>query len=137
MNTGYGFDPWGLGPLGLPETDPAVEHLPIVHASILIDAATRAYVFDDQGNPMGMDGTAQRVLLLVSYAEIVASVIDARSLKEAEYRILAALSPLQKETPPAIKDLSVTVRDNGRGFTESTVAFMNLKTNQIQTVVLR
>jgi hypothetical protein len=102
-----------------------------------IDAVAHDYVTDGAGNPEGMDGTANRVYLLLSYADTRTAIITATGVAAREKAVRAALEPLARGPEPAIANLSVKVTDAGRDRVYGEVTYRNLLTNTLETLVIR
>ncbi len=100
-----------------------------------IDFARGRYEYDADGNAVGMDPTAQRVILAVSFgAAPEVGVIDDRELEARRARIEAALQAMVDEG--AIRDVAVTVEPADGGEVSETVAYHNLATAQDVSVTL-
>lgn len=80
-----------------------------------IDATTRRYVRDADGNPEPQRDTAARVQMIVAYAteDLASGLLDARTQRRAENRVRSRLAPLVTEG--AIRDLRVAVVSTGAG----------------------
>ncbi len=100
-----------------------------------VDFARGRYEYDADGNALGMDPTAQRVILAVSFgAAPEVGVIDDRELEARRARIDAALQAMVDEG--AIRDVAVTVEPAGAGEVAEAVAYHNLATAQDESVTL-
>lgn len=112
--------------------------LPAPTTTKLVDArnlnfATRRYVFDDDGNPEGMDATAQRVVLAVSFAGGDAPRFGStREFEGRRKRIEDALKPLVEEG--AIRLLSVVVEETAPGEGREQIDYVNLRTQKQHSV---
>ncbi len=126
--------PYIDGPYDALATLPAPATTKVV-AARKIDFGTGRYVFDADGNAVGMDPTAQRVILAVAFAaQPEVGVIDDRELEARRARIVAALDAMVEEG--AIRDVEVTVEEAGPGAVSETVAYHNLATAQDESVTL-
>lgn len=67
---GFGTVPFGLSAFGIPPGDPEVEGPTVLRSSRSIDPIRGILNVDDDGNFVGMDDIAQRVLLAVRQAKI-------------------------------------------------------------------
>jgi hypothetical protein len=67
---GFGTVPFGLSSFGIPPGDPAVEGPTVLRSSRSIDPVRGILNVDDDGNFVGMDDIAQRVVLAVKQAKI-------------------------------------------------------------------
>jgi len=100
-----------------------------------VNAQTKRYELDaTTGGNDSMQSTAQRVLLLVSFADVPKRFISESDMSEARYRIIAALSVLTASKPPAIELRSVEVGSNSAGTTYRTITYRDLTTGQDDTV---
>jgi hypothetical protein len=98
------------------------------------DQRTLRYVVDPSGNLVGMDGTAQRVILTCQAAEIPIPIIYAAALEQQRQAYITALQGMVKEG--AIKDVVVTVTDDGHQTVIRSIKFFNLRTSAADTVTL-
>ncbi len=122
------------GPYGALTSLPAPATTRVV-AARKIDFARGRYEYDADGNAVGMDPTAQRVILAVSFgAAPEVGVIDDRELEARRARIEAALQAMVDEG--AIRDVVVTVESAGAGEVAETVGYHNLATAQDESVTL-
>ena len=133
---GLGFQNFGLGPYGVTGTDPD-EQRTILSSSRLIDTVTRVYVQDAYGNPEPMDDVAQRVYIALCYADTTLDVISDRGLREQKAKIEAALSGMTNESPPAIRNVQVSVTGDGKGRTLKTVSYQNALTGTKTSIRIR
>jgi hypothetical protein len=132
---GFGTGSYGLGPFGFPTPPEAVEQITTAVSCRLIDPVLRDYVTDANGNPVADDGTADRVYLLLSYADAaVPDVITPQALLQRQSDIEDALSVLLTGPTPAISDLVVTVTDEGGGSVYGEVSYFNLLTQTAVTL---
>jgi hypothetical protein len=129
--------PLGYGPLGGAGPAPATEAHTTAVSCREIDAVARDYTTDADGNPPGMDGTANRVYLLFSYADVRAKIITAQGIAAREAAIRAALAPLMAGRQPAIADLAVKVNDAGGDRVRGLVTYKNLLTSQVEKVEIQ
>ena len=105
-----------------------------VHSARGFDFANRVYLFDDDGNPLPMDPTAQRVMLAVSEATSVPPRYSTDQEREARRRdIAAALEGMEKER--AIEVTAIIVESKGSGTGREQINFLNQNTAENQTVV--
>jgi hypothetical protein len=106
-----------------------------VVAARKVDFTTGRYELDADGNAVGMDPTAQRVILAVAFAaQPEVGVIDDRELEARRARIIAALEPMVDEG--AIRDVAAVVEEAGPGRISETVSYHNLATAQDESVTL-
>jgi len=129
--------PIGAGPYGGSAPASATEAVTTAISCRWIDPVTRDYATDDDGNPRGMDGTANRVYLLLSYSDVRQAIITAQGVQARAAAIRRALEPLTRRPEPAISALVVNVADNGADRVEGTITYRNLLTNTLQTVEIR
>lgn len=124
-----GFGNFGVAtqPFGPPTIVPGVSPTTAV-ASWLIDSATQRYVLDANGNPLGMDGTDQRVYYAVCGADTRVDIITPQVMNQARAALRAALAPLVSDG--SIAGLAVTVEDNGKATVTKTVTYTNAGTNR-------
>lgn len=131
---GYGQGPYGTTD-GTPPSLPA--QVPTsLSSSRQIDGVTRRYVQDTHGGFAAMDDVAQRVLLLVSFAELNATVITPQTLNDQANAIRAALVPLLDVKTPAISLIAVDVTRSASGTMTKAVTYKNLLTDT-QTTITR
>lgn len=124
----------GAGPCGGPNPIAGVTPTTLV-ASWQIDPETQRYVLDVDGNPLGMDGTEQRVYWLVCGADTTADIITPQTLNRQTAALRTALRPLVLEG--AISSLKIGVSDDGRATTLKTVSYTNTGTNRAMTLRIR
>lgn len=132
--SGLGSHPFGNGPFGQPPPVPSAEVLPTLSSSRLVDGVSSRYVPTTDGDFEPMDGTAQRVLLLIAFADTYSPIITPQGKADQAARIRRALRPLTEGREPAIDRLTVEVTDDGKAETLKTVTYRNRLTNTIQTV---
>lgn len=102
-----------------------------------IDFATGTYVVDENGGFESMSSTAQRVVLLVSYAGGKPSAyITPQDLARTTDRIRKALRVMTDGPSPAIEVTSIDVSRTAPGRTRTFVEFRDLTTGLSQTVQL-
>lgn len=130
---GLGTMDLGFGPLGDAE-DPETTAAPLVSVAWLVDGRRMTYVLDAQGNPLGMDGTDQRVLLKIVDATVPIPVIVASELSKQEQAYRTALAGMVKAG--AISDLEVAVFDDGGASTRTEIRYRNLRTSRAMTLSL-
>jgi hypothetical protein len=133
---GFGTGPYGAGFFGLPSPDPVVQTPRTLSTSRKIDGSTKRYVNDANGNPLSMDDTDQRVLLLVAFATIDTPFVTQRDLNTQAANIRAALQPLLAQRPPAIALDDVQVVEDGETNVNRFVSYTNLRTSQSRTIQL-
>jgi hypothetical protein len=134
---GFGTGPYGLSPLGFPTDEPEQLAPAKVGSAVKIDAKTRRYVVADDGGFEAMDGTAQRVLLLVCLAiGKEAPFITPQGDAEMEQRIRAALAPLTDTRDPDIELETVEITSD-RSTSNRLVRYKNLRTGTYQYVLAR
>lgn len=129
--------PLGYGPLGGAGPAPATEARTTAVSCREIDPVTRDYTTDDDGNSPGQDGTANRVYLLFSYADVRAKVITAQGIAAREAAIRAALAPLATGRAPAIAELTVRVSDAGGDRVNGVITYRNLLTSRVEKVEIQ
>jgi len=134
--SGFGTGPYGLGPFGKAVLPPEEPKPKILHSSREINGVTRRYVLDSDGNFEGMDDIAQRVLLLVSYADTEFKFITDRDNETSRQRIEAALSVLTSGKTPAIRIEAIEFTNPSYGLLQKRITYTNLRTNTQQTVEL-
>jgi hypothetical protein len=117
---GFGTGPHGLAPLGFPTDEPEQLAPAKIGSAKKIDAKTRRYVVADDGGFEAMDGTAQRVLLLVCMA----------LGKETPF-----ITPQGNDDPDIELDLVDITSD--RDTSNRLVRYKNLRTNTYQYVDVR
>jgi hypothetical protein len=120
--------PFSPGPYAL--SAPPAER-PILRTSRSIDFTTKRYEVDTAGNFVAMPSTAQRVMLLASFAGGEdPDVITPQTMLERANRIRAALRVLTDGTRPAIADLTVDTVRHASGTTRTTVNYRDLYTGE-------
>ena len=124
----YGLSWFGFGPFGISEEPAEAVHVVLVGARE-IDGVSRRYTQDADGNPLPMDGTAQRVLILLSYADTSSDIITPQALATQKAKLRAALVPLTSGREPAIRNLTIDVTDDGKARTLKLVTYTNALTN--------
>lgn len=137
MPTGLGAFPLAAGPYGGAMPSPAVEATTTAVNARRIDTVRRDYTTDADGNADGMDGTAGRVYLLLSYADTRQAIITATGVQARAAAIRRALEPLTRGPAPAVTALTVNVVDAGGERINGTVTYRNLLTNTLETVQIR
>jgi hypothetical protein len=127
--------PYTTGPYEQFSTLPAPPKTKLV-AARKIDACKRGVNFDADGNPEGMDPTAQRVILAIAFnSGPMPDIIDDRSLEDRRARIAASLDGIVNEG--AIRDVQVFVEALAPGVVDEHVTYFNLTTAKPDTVVLK
>jgi hypothetical protein len=134
MPGGFGTFGFGAGPAGPPNPIPGVTPTTLV-ASWRIDPVTQRYVLDADGNPLGMDGTEQRVYELVCDADTDVDILTPTTLNQQAQALRTALRPLVLEG--AIKGLSVSATDDGKATSLKTVSYTNTGDNRAVTLRIR
>jgi hypothetical protein len=108
---------------------------PELHSSRSIDAPSKRYELDaTTGGYESMPSTAQRVLLLISFAAIDAKFITAQEQEETRQRIIDALKVLTDGPSPAISLKSVLVGSDRTGVSFRHVTYRDLGTGIDETV---
>ncbi len=126
---------YGTGPFGSPSGASLPAQVPTALASSRrIDFTTGLYVLDENGGFESMDDTAQRVCLLVAFAEKPSDVITPQTMNAQADAIRAALAPLTNVRAPAIKLISVVVERSASGTVAKTITYRNLLTDTEETV---
>jgi hypothetical protein len=133
---GLGLQAFGFGPYGVVGGDPD-DPRTVLSSSRLIDTVTRAYVRDEYGNPEPMDDVAQRVYIALSYADTTLDVITPRGLREQKAKIEQALAGMINESPPAIRNVVVTIVGDSKGRTLKTVSYQNALTGTKTSLRIR
>jgi hypothetical protein len=134
---GFGTGPYGLSALGQAADEPETLAPAKITSAKKIDAKTRRYVIADDGGFEAMDGTAQRVLLLVCMAlGKETPFITPQGNDEMRQRIEEALRPLTDSRDPDI-ELDVVDITSDRDTSNRLVRYKNLRTNTYQYVDVR
>lgn len=98
-----------------------------------IDFVARRYVVDSDGNFEGMDDTAQRVMLAVSFAAPTPPrFVTDRDFEARKKQIRAALADLEKEGAITVRD--ITIAAGAAGVATEQVEFTNHHTGANETV---
>jgi hypothetical protein len=134
MPGGFGFFGAGTGPAGGPITPPGVTPTTLV-SSWAIDPVAQRYLFDAYGNPLAMDGTQQRIYILVCEADTDVPVLTPATLRKQTRALTDALNPLVTEG--AIANLVVNATDDGKAESLKTITYQDLGTNLAVTLKLR
>mgnify|MGYP003476477364 FL=1 len=131
--SGLGTGAYGLSQFGYPADEPETL-APAPNASARkIDGKTKRYVLNSDGGFDAMDGTAQRVLLLTSFATADRpEFIDERSEAQTQQRILEGLAPLLDTRDPDIALKEAAVTDDGRDTTHESVIYKNLRPSTLE-----
>jgi hypothetical protein len=135
MPGGFGTFGAGAWPAGVPFTPPGVTPTTLV-SSWKIDPNAQRYVFDEDGNPLAMDGTDQRVYILV--CEVLADpppVVTPQTLRKQESDLRTALRPLVREG--AISNLQINAASVQPGEALKSVTYTNNGTARAVTVRIR
>lgn len=133
IRKGLGSIPLGLGPAGRGTVRTSPLDATAVGAWKL-DARSMRYVLDGNGNPVAMDGTTQRVLLLCRAAEVKSQVVTPAFMQQQAQAYRTALAPLVAEG--AISSLRVIVADNGGARIERSISYVNAGSAKPVTLVL-
>jgi hypothetical protein len=134
MSGGFGFFGAGGAAAGPADVVPGVTPTTLV-ASWLIDTVYQRYVLDSNGNPLGMDGTDQRVYGAVCGADTDVAVITPTTLNQQASALRAALRPLVIDG--SITGLSVSATDDGKATSLKTILYQNAGTNLNVTLRIR
>jgi hypothetical protein len=125
----------GSGPAGGPITPPGVTPTTIV-SSWQIDPVRQVYVFDTNGNPLVMDGTDQRVYVLVCQATVnPPPVITPATLRQQQSDLRTALQPLVADG--SISNLVLNTASGYPGEALKSVTYTNTGTNLPVTIKIR
>lgn len=132
---GFGLGPFGLGSLGIPAADLPAEDPADLSSSRQIDGKTGRFVQTTHGGYAGMGDTQQRVLMLVSYAtrRLPPHITD-DGMAATQQAIVAALRPLTDPKRQTIELLDVSVADDGKTTTKTSVTFRDITTGGVHTV---
>ena len=134
MPGGCGTFGAGTGPAGGPIAPAAVTPTTLV-SSWAIDPTKQRYVLDDNGNPVAMDGTDQRVYVIVCQTDTSVPVITPTTLRQQAAALRAALAPLVAEG--AITNLQISATDDGKAESLKGVSYTNAQTNVAVTLKVR
>lgn len=134
MAGGFGGFGCGAGPCGPLDPPPAPPTTTLV-ASWAIDPETQRYQLDAAGNPLGMNGTAQRVYLAVCAVDVVPDIITPQGKNSVAAAFRTALRGLVAEG--AITKLSVSVTDDGGARLLKTISYQDAGTNLPVTLKIR
>lgn len=95
--TGFGAAPFGLHPFGIPLEEFSPEGPTILRSSRDVDLVRGGYDVDSDGNFVGMDDVAQRVILAVRTAVVpdLQGLDFDESMKAEILRVLRPLTPSQ------------------------------------------
>ena len=108
---------------------------PVLVSARRIDAPSEDFVFNaTTGGFEAMSSTAQRVLLLVSFAETLKRFVTPQDLRENEQAITAALGILTRRPSPAIKLLEVKCEPFLPEHPKTTIRFVDLTTGLDQQI---
>jgi len=129
---GFGAAPFGFVPLGGIVTTPVPAQATNVVAWLITIDGSYAMATDGSGNVAGMDGTDQRVQLIVRNSRIDFDIITEQNLNAQKQAWLNALGALVTEG--AISGLSVTMGDDGNETTLGFVKYTNLGTSKAMTL---
>lgn len=107
----------------------------MLYSSRRINPQTGQYELDSTtGGVAMMTSIAQRVLLLVSYADQRTSLITDQDNAEVRQRIMLALEPMAGGVKPEIQLLGVEVGSDSAGTTYRRVRYRNLTTGLDESV---
>jgi hypothetical protein len=134
MAGGFGSIGCGAGPFAGPITPPGVTPTTLV-ASWQIDPETQRYVLDPNGNPLGMDGTDQRVYFAVCDADTDVQILTPVTLNQQAAALRNGLRMLVLEG--AITGLAVSATDDGKATSLKTVLYTNAGTSRAMTLKVR
>jgi len=134
MPGGAGFFGAGTGPAGGPITPPGVVPTTLV-SSWAIDPAAQRYLFDGNGNPVAMDGTDQRVYVIVCQTDTAVPVITPAALRQQQTALRTALAPLVADG--SITNLTISATDDGKAESLKGVSYTNAGTNTAVTLKVR
>jgi hypothetical protein len=131
-----GFGTFGAGstPASVVVTPPGVTPTTLV-ASWQINSVTQTYVLDPNGNPLGMDGTDQRVYMAVCGAATNVQVITPTTLRQQQSALRDALRPLIQDG--SISALQTAATDDGAAESLKTITYTNNGTNLSVTLQIR
>lgn len=126
--------PYTRGPHALFTSLPVLPR-PVLVSARSVNAATKRYELDaTTGGNESMPSTAQRVLMLVSFADQRRRFITEQDLAETRALVLTALSVLTDGRSPAIAILSFDVGSENAGSTFLRITYRDLTTGLDQTV---
>jgi hypothetical protein len=135
MPGGFGFFGAGSSPAGNPVTPPGVTPTTLV-SSWAIDPVAQRYLLDAFGNPLAMDGTDQRVYVLVCEADTDVPVITPQTLRTQEAALRTALKPLVDDG--SISGLAITATGGGSPAESlKSITYTNNGTNLAVTLKVR
>ncbi len=134
MPGGFGTFGAGAGPAGGPIAPAAVVPTTLA-SSWAIDPVAQRYLFDSNGNPIAMDGTDQRVYVLVCQTATSVPVITPATLRQQETALRTALAPLVADG--SITKLVISAIDNGAAESLKGVSYTNAGTNLAVTLKVR
>ncbi len=125
--------PYSQGPYYAPSSLPSPATTRVT-GSRQIDFGSGRYKYDADGNPVGMNPTAQRVLLAISFgAGPMPKVIDDRALEERRANIELALARMVTEG--SIRDVVVVIEQVGPARVQEHVDFFNTSIADKDSVV--
>lgn len=131
LGFGVGAFGWGLG-----FSPPVFTDEPPVTlvSSQQVDLVTGKLGYDDDGNEVGMDDTAQRIVLLARTAKLP-SLRGVDFTAAVEDALRKALVPVTGGTPPDATITSVTVVPTANGV-QTTITYTNNLTNTETSITL-
>jgi YD repeat-containing protein len=98
----FGLGPYGIATIGIAGTSPPPSTPTTLVSSKQIDGRTNRYVYDSNGNPVGMPDLQQRVQLLIDYGVTMPALIGSDFESATEAQIRNALKPLTDRPADAV-----------------------------------
>lgn len=133
MILGFGLGPFGWG-LGFSPPVSADEAPITLVSSQQVDLVTGTLGYDDDGNEVGMDDTAQRIVLLARTAEMP-TIIGPDFEATVENNLRIALLPVTGGTPPDATIVSIDVVQHSNG-SRTEITYINNLTNTETSLTL-
>ena len=121
----FGTGPYGSSGLGMPTVTTAATQTTTIVSSQAIDGVTKDYLLADDGNPIGMDDTMQRVMLLTAFEVDTPKLVGLDFEATMSAQIRKALLPMTASRPPAIRIDGIDI-DSKNGTTQIVVNYTNL-----------
>ena len=140
MPAGYG--PCGAGtptqPVEPTTTAVNCRAIGVLDSQGMLNTTVSDYCTDQYGNPVAMDGTANRVFLLCCYGDVRSQLITPQAIMARQQALSFALQPLTSGQQPAIGNLAIKVlaKQNGQGVS-ATISYVNNLTSQATTLVIQ
>lgn len=135
MSTSLGVGAYGLSVFGQPADDPTSLEPAKIGSARKIDFVTRRYVVADDGGFEAMDETAQRVVLLVSFAiGKEPAFITPAGEADMERRVREALAVMTDIRDPDIDIDTIEISHDTQGNSFRGVRYKNLRTGTYQYV---